>query len=163
MLYFHLLLDTSASMTGAPLAAMRQGVGLLHHAVTTRSNRPALIGAIAYESAARVLFPPADVRAMPHLPPLEAAGSSGLGAAFRLLADTLHDDHPALVYIFTDGEPTDDWETALARLRPKVEKIYGIACGIQANIAFLSGLSDQAFALGALTDDVLFTTFRAYI
>src|SRR5262249_47270676 len=118
-IYAHVLLDTSASMYGAPLEALKQGVQLLFGTFISRSKRPIHVRLIGFESTARELIALQHVIGL-ELPPLDAAGSSGLGGALRLLASTMPDHDPSLVYIFTDGEPTDDWETTVEPLRRRV-------------------------------------------
>ena len=161
-IHAHLLLDTSASMSGAPLEALKQGLQLLCGTFISRSKRPVHVGLISYESTARQIAP---LRAVDEfiLPKLEAGGSSGLGGAFRLLARTMPEHNPSLVYIFTDGEPTDDWEDAVDPLRSRANKLVAIGCGPKANTAALESLVDKAYQVRELTPDLLFETFRAFV
>jgi uncharacterized protein YegL len=161
-IHAHLLLDTSASMSGAPLEALKQGLQLLCGTFISRSRRPVHVGLIGYDSTARQIEP---MRAVDEfgLPKLEAGGSSGLGGAFRLLARTMPQHDPSLVYIFTDGEPTDDWEDAVQPLRSRTQKLVVIACGPKANTATLEPIVDKAFQVRELTPDLLFETFRAFV
>jgi uncharacterized protein YegL len=167
-----LLLDCSASMTGAALQAMRQGVGLLVHVLAAQSGamrHSAYLCIIAYESTARTLTPFTAAEALPALPPLEAAGSSGLGGAFRLAAGQLDvqttrtDTPPALVYLFTDGVPTDDWESGLAALRPRVAAMFGMACGLSPDMEMLTAVTGRAFRVADLSEDALTATFRPFL
>lgn len=158
-LHAYLILDTSASMSGAPLEALKQGVHLLWNALSARWGRTTLISVIAYESAAKEIIPLTDVQAGLHLPPLEAAGSSALGGAFRLLASRLTGHHPTLVYLFTDGDPTDDWEKAAALVRSRVDKIVGIACGLTVKEALFDAIANESYSLSHLTTEALTTTF----
>ena len=161
-IYAHVLLDTSASMYGAPLESLKQGVQLLFGTFISRSKRPVHVRLIGYESTARELLPLQHVIGL-ELPRLEVAGSSGLGGGLRLLSSTLPEHDPSLVYVFTDGEPTDDWEAALDPLRPRVRTIVGIVCGLSASGAVLLPVLDRVLQMRDLTPDVLFDTFRAFI
>jgi uncharacterized protein YegL len=161
-IHAHLMLDTSASMTGAPLEALKQGLQLLCGTFISRSKQPVQISLIGYESTARQIAPLQDVSEF-MLPKLESGGSSGLGGAFRLLTRTMADHDPSLVYIFTDGEPTDDWEVAVEPLRPRLKKIVGIACGPRANVSGLTPVADRVFQVRELTPDLLFETFRPFV
>src|SRR5512135_689920 len=142
-IHAYLLLDTSASMSGAPLEAMKQGLQLLCATFISRSKRPVQIRLIGYESTAREIAPLRDVTEF-ELPRLDAAGSSGLGGAFRFLSDTMPEHDPSLVYVFTDGEPTDDWDVALESLRPHITRIVGVGCGMSANMEALTPMVDRA-------------------
>src|SRR5271154_4225246 len=95
--HIYLLLDTSASMSGAPLEALKQGLHLLCATFIARSQRPVKISLIGYESTARAISPLVDVNDF-EMPTLEAAGSSGLGGALRLVGDTMPDHDPTFIY-----------------------------------------------------------------
>ena len=161
-IHAYLLLDTSASMSGAPLEALKQGLHLLCATFISRSKRPVQIALIGYESTAREISPLADAHKF-ETPKLDAAGSSGLGGAFRLVSSQMPDHDPTLLYIFTDGEPTDDWEIAIASLRPRVRNILGIICGPAANSTALDPLIDKLYRVRELTPDLLFETFRSFV
>jgi len=94
---------------------------------------------------------------------LEAAGSSGLGTALRLLLKVMPAYSPTLVYIFTDGEPTDDWETVIDAVKARVQKIVAVGCGPTADLATLKSRVDSTFGMRELTPDLLFETFRALL
>ncbi len=160
-IHVYALLDTSASMVGAPIEALKQGLHLLCATFIARSQRPVQVGLIAYESAAHSITRLADVNEF-EMPSLDAAGSSALGGAFRLLGATMPDHDPTLVYIFTDGEPTDDWDPALASLRPRVQKIFGVLCGPSADSTSLDARLDKLFRVRELTPDLLSETFRSF-
>lgn len=159
----YLLLDVSASMTGAPLEALKQGVHLLIGTLTTRSNRPIKVCVISYESTAREIVPLSEVKTGLDLPELISGGSSGLGGALRLLAQKMPDHQPIFLYLFTDGDPTDDWEEAIIPVRQRVGKIIGMACGFSPDMTTLKKIAQETFLLRDLTSDMLFTTFRLYV
>jgi uncharacterized protein YegL len=158
--HIYVLLDTSASMSGAPLEALKQGLHLLCATFIARSQRPVQVSLVGYESTARLISPLADVNDF-EMPTLEAAGSSGLGEALRLVKDTMPEHDPTLLYVFTDGEPTDDWETAIQIIRSRVKKIFGVICGPSADSTTLDGKLDRVFRVRELTPDLLSETFRS--
>ncbi len=160
-IHAYALLDTSASMSGAPLEAMKQALQLLCGTFISRSKRPIRMRIIGYESTAHEIAPLRDIAEF-EMPRLDAAGSSGLGGALRLLSTTMPDHDPSLVYVFTDGDPTDDWDTALESLRPHITRIFGMGCGLSANMDTLMPMVDRAFQVHELTPDLLFDTFRAF-
>jgi uncharacterized protein YegL len=163
-LHVYLLLDTSASMTGAPLESLKQGVSLLHSTLATRSNRPVNLATISYDSFAMLIRPLQSAKDEFSLPDLVPGGSSCLGAAFRFLDRTMEAGERPFLYIFSDGgEPTDDWEEALASIRARVERIIGLACGLRADSQALLLFCDEVYTLRDLTPEVVFSTFRTYV
>lgn len=157
-------------MSGAAIEALKQGAGLLFEAFKARRSRLIHVGLISYESTAAVILPLTEVSTAEDfqnevnlvLHTLEPGGSSGLGGAFRLLARVMPHHKPSLVYIFSDGEPTDDWRPARDEIRPHVARLYGIGCGLGANMAALAEIVDETFHLGDLLMDRLITTFTGF-
>jgi uncharacterized protein YegL len=85
-LHAWLLLDTSASMAGAPLEALKQALHLLCGTFISRSKQPVKVGVMSYESTIHEITPLGDVQGF-EMPKLEAGGASNLGKAFRLISD----------------------------------------------------------------------------
>lgn len=135
----YLLLDTSGSMSGEPIEAVKNGVQVL---VSTLRQDPyaletAFLSIITFDSAAKQVVPLTELATF-QTPPISASGSTELGAALSLLADRIEaevakttagakGDWKPLVFIMTDGAPTDDWKRGLDRLR-KVRTGIVIAC-----------------------------------
>src|SRR5215471_9150233 len=117
----YLVLDCSGSMAGEPINAMEMGLKAL--LADLRSDPQALetvwLSVITFASAAEQVIPLTDIHDF--LPPdLNAGGTTALGEAIDLLADRIrHEvrvtqqnqkgDWKPLVFILTDGEPTDAW------------------------------------------------------
>ncbi|PJF31771.1 MAG: hypothetical protein CUN51_02180 [Candidatus Thermofonsia Clade 1 bacterium] len=166
-LYVYVLLDHSASMSGTALEALRQGAQVLLSALESYNGRPIQAALIAYESAptAVMALQPAHSElfhadANLILATLEPAGTSNLGRALRRLAADLPSDVSTVLYLFTDGGFTDDWQAALAEVRPRLKRFYAVACGMSADRAALS-VADQVLSVGDLTADTLLATLRA--
>lgn len=135
----YLLLDTSGSMSGEPIEAVKNGVQIL---VSTLRQDPyaletAFLSIITFDSAAKQVVPLTELATF-QTPAISASGSTELGAALSLLADRIEaevakttadakGDWKPLVFIMTDGAPTDDWKRGLDRLR-KVRTGIVIAC-----------------------------------
>src|SRR5688500_4737998 len=100
VLHTYLLLDTSASMAGAPLEALKQALHLLCGTFISRSKQPIKVGVISYESTPKEITPLGDVQAF-EMPTLEAGGASNLGKAFRLVSEKLSESDPTVIYVFT--------------------------------------------------------------
>lgn len=152
-------------MTGAPLEALKQGLGILHTTLINNHRHTVQWAIIAYESTAHVLQPLSDLQAIWQPPPLDTGGSSGLGQALRLTLQLLRPDVPTLLYLFTDGEPTDEWELPLAELRkhPSLKYSIGLGCGLHANMTQLRHITDVTYTLHELTPDRLVATFRGLV
>ena len=130
----YLLLDTSGSMNGEPIEAVRQGVKAL--LMELRSDPQALetayLSVITFDSIARQVCPLTELMEFEE-PELEASGITSLGAALRLLAECIEDevrktgpnqkgDWKPLVFILTDGTPTDDVTAAFKRWNTNYKK-----------------------------------------
>ena len=153
-------------MSGAALESLKSGVNLLCATFISRSKKPLQISLIGYESTPREILPLTDVHMFEtHFDKLnlDPAGSSGLGSALRFLANRMPDHDPTLVYIFTDGEPTDDWEAELLPIRSRVRKVFALVCGLTSNSETLAPAVDGVFRVFEALPDMLFETFRAFV
>ena len=134
----YLLLDVSGSMSGEPIEQVKNGVQMLISAL--RADPYALetvhVGVVTFGENAAVAVPLTELTAF-QPPVLTAAGRTSLGAGLSLLADcaakevtkssaTEKGDWKPMVFIMTDGAPTDEWMNGLARFR--MEK-WGIVVG----------------------------------
>ncbi len=151
----YLVLDTSGSMMGEPIEAVKNGVQLL---VSTLRQDPyaletAHLSVIGFGSSATVLAPLTELAAF-QPPALAASGTTSLGEALRLLAtridqevgkttaDTKGDWKP-LVFLMTDGAPTDDWKAGLAELKTrKTGAIIACAAGHQVDETLLKDITE---------------------
>ena len=125
----YLLLDTSGSMHGEPIEAVKNGVEIL---VSSLRQDPyaletAFLSIITFDTQAKQLTPLTEI-AMFQPPQLRATGTTQLGDALALLADkidqevqkTTHDtrgDWKPLIFIMSDGMPTDDWKSGFDKLK----------------------------------------------
>ena len=129
------LLDTSDSMLGEPIEAVKNGLQVLCSAL--RSDPQALetvyLSLISFDQDARQIVPLTDLASF-QPPALNASGPTALGGALALLADRLSSevsrntpevsrntpeqkgDWKPLIFLMTDGVPTDDWRVGLSRL-----------------------------------------------
>jgi uncharacterized protein YegL len=118
----YLLVDCSGSMVGEPIAAMEIGIRALLGEL--RNDPQAMdtvwLSIIIFNSFADQIIPLTDINEFRE-PDLEAGGSTALGEAITLLAERIDEevhktsddqkgDWKPLVFVFTDGDPTDDWE-----------------------------------------------------
>ena len=156
----YLLLDTSGSMHGAPIEAVRNGLQVLQNSL--RQNPYALetafLSIVTFGNQAQQVMPLTELTEF-QVPTLQASGSTPLGAALELVArliDTevrkttseMKGDWKPLVFIMTDGEPTDDWQSGLAKFRAtKCGMVVACAAGATVNTGVLKQITENVIAL----------------
>lgn len=156
----YLVLDVSGSMTGEPIEAVKNGVQVL---VSTLRQDPyaletAYLSVIAFETEAKRLVPLTELAAF-RTPELAAGGATALGSALSLLARSVEaevvktapdrkGDWKPLIFLMTDGSPTDDWRKGLEELR-KIRTGVFVACaaGPHADTETLKQLTDAVVRL----------------
>lgn len=156
----YLLLDTSGSMHGEAIEAVKNGVQLL---VSTLRQDPyaletAYLSIISFASTARQLMPLTELAAF-QVPDIQASGTTQLGEALSLLADRIEQevskttadtkgDWKPLIFIMTDGAPTDDWTKGLQRLKQvKTGVIVACAAGHGSDLAVLKQITEVVVEL----------------
>lgn len=127
----YLLLDTSGSMYGEPIEAVKNGVQTLIS--TLRSDPYALetayISIITFNSSAQQVTPLTELAAFQQ-PNIDASGCTALGGALELLSQKIDTeitkttaevkgDWRPLVFIMTDGEPTDSMTKGLDEFKKR--------------------------------------------
>ncbi|AFH93293.1 TPA: VWA domain-containing protein [Providencia stuartii] len=154
----YLLLDTSGSMHGEPIEAVKNGVQTLLS--TLRQDPYALetahVSIITFNSTAQQIVPLTDLINF-SLPDLQASGTTALGDALSVVAHCIENevqrttveskgDWRPLVFIMTDGAPTDDWKAGLNKFKAARTGLV-IACA--------AGQSAQTKVLKEITEVVL--------
>lgn len=172
----YLLLDTSGSMAGAPIQAVNQGVNLLYNELM---NDPSAIetvylSVVTFDSQARVATPLTELTQF-QPPTLNAGGSTSLGAALRLLNDSLSrdiisnspnrkGDYKPLVFLMTDGMPTDNWEQEADaiknRTKQKVATIIALGCGGGVKQDTLKRITEVVLMMDSVTPDQITQFFK---
>ena len=154
----YLLLDVSGSMTGEPIEAVKNGMKLL---LSSLKNEPQALetvwlSVITFGSVAKTVVPLTDLNSFQE-PELQASGTTSMGAALKELQKSISNDirkgdktkeekgdWKPLVFLLTDGEPNDDWQSALNDLDRKNIGVF-VACGVQsANKATLESITGNA-------------------
>ena len=144
----YLLLDTSGSMSGEPIEATKNGVQVL---VSTLRQDPyaletAYLSVITFDSSAKQIIPLTELASF-QPPTLVATGSTALGEGLELLAQRINaevtkstadvkGDWKPLIFLMTDGEPTDNWKKGVDALKSvRSGLIVACAAGPSANTA----------------------------
>jgi uncharacterized protein YegL len=133
------VLDVSGSMQGEAIEAVKNGVQVL--ASTLRSDPYALetahLSVITFESSAKQIVPLTELSQF-QMPEINASGGTALGAALSLLSDKIDKevtkttpqskgDWKPLVFLMTDGAPTDEWQNGLAKFKQRKTGVV-VAC-----------------------------------
>lgn len=169
----YLLLDTSGSMTGEPIEAVKNGVQMMVHSLrqNPQAIETAFVSIITFDSEAKQLIPLTDLASFQTVD-LKAAGTTVLGAALSLLADKLENevtkttleqkgDWKPIVFIMTDGVPTDDWQAGFQKLKAvKKGLIVGCAAGNNADDKVLKEIADQVVRLSNTDADSIGKFFQ---
>ncbi len=169
----YLVLDNSGSMAGEPVEAVKNGVKVL--ASTLRQDPYALetafISVITFNTEAEQIIPLTDLVTF-QPPDMKAQGITSLGAALKLLTQKIKDeivkttperkgDWKPLIFIMTDGGPTDDWQTGLAELKQiKTGMIVSCAAGDAANIDVLKQISEVVVELKTANTETIKQFFQ---
>jgi uncharacterized protein YegL len=165
----YLLLDCSESMAGPAIEEVERGVGTLVSEL--RSNPLALesayLSVITFAREAKQVVPLTElIQFQP--PKLSVRTGTSLGAALKLLQECLRrdvvrttpttkGDYRPLVFLLTDGQPTDDYRAAAAAIRaannPKIANIYAIGCGPDVDTDLLREITDIVLAMPNATPE----------
>ncbi len=156
----YLLLDCSGSMYGEPIEAVKNGVQVL---VSTLRQDPyaletAYLSIITFDSSAQQVSPLTELAAFQQ-PNIQASGCTALGEALALLSQKADQevtkttaeqkgDWKPLVFIMTDGEPTDDLNKGLAEFKKrKWGMVVACAAGSGANTNTLKKITECVVSL----------------
>ncbi len=156
----YLLLDTSGSMSGTAINAVNQGLLTFKDAMFSdpRVMETAFVSIITFDSTANVAVPLTDVVSFSP-PKLTAQGSTALGQALKLVGERINGevqatssaeqkgDYKPLIFVFTDGQPTDDWRPAAANLKKRNCTIIGCVAGEQADELLMKDFCGQVVKL----------------
>ncbi len=156
----YLVLDISGSMSGEPIEAVKNGVQVL---VSTLRQDPyaletAFLSVITFDTSARQVVPLTEL-SMFQMPDIKATGTTSLGQALSLLANKVSTevakttaevkgDWKPLVFLMTDGEPTDNWQNGLNDFKnQKFGMVVACAAGSGANTTILKQITEVVVQL----------------
>lgn len=169
----YLLLDTSGSMYGEPLAAVKNGLETL--ALTLQQDPYALetahLSVITFSSNADQVVPLTEITSF-RMPALEARGQTSMGAALQLLAKRVDEevtkttpekkgDWKPIVFIMSDGAPTDDITKGIEALKErKFGMVVACAAGNSANVDTLKQITNDVVRLDNLDSESIKAFFK---
>lgn len=169
----YLLLDTSGSMSGDPIEAVKNGVQVL---ISTLRQDPyaletAYLSVITFDTTARQVVPLTELATF-QTPLLAATGTTAMGDALSLLAERIEaevgkstadtkGDWKPLIFMMTDGSPTDDWKSGLDRLRKiRTGLIVACAAGQSADTTILKQITEVVVQLDTADSNTIKAFFK---
>lgn len=136
----YLLLDTSGSMSGEPIEAVKNGVQVMISSLrqNPQAIETAFLSVITFNTEANQIIPLTDLASF-QMVDISASGTTSLGEALKLVSTKIDyevakttmeqkGDWKPLVFIMTDGIPTDNWQSGLAEYQ-KRKVAFTVACG----------------------------------
>ena len=162
----YLLLDCSGSMSGEPIEAVRQGVKALLSELKgdPQALETAYLSVITFDSTARQVTPLTELMQFKE-PELKASGATALGGALEVLADCINNevrqstaeqkgDWKPLVFILTDGSPTDieTFKRVVSNIKSiKAANIIACAAGSNADTTYLKQITESVLMMNSLS------------
>lgn len=157
-IYF--LVDISESMVGTPIEQVQEGMRTIiqNLRVDPYALETVFVSIIAFAGKAKVLSPLTELyKFYPSTFPI--GGGTSLGKGLECLMNDMDrniqkttmeqkGDWKPIIFLFTDGNPTDDYAAAFSRWNEKYRKhCYLVAVSIGDNV--------NVSTLGRITDDIL--------
>lgn len=156
----YLLLDTSGSMSGEPIEAVKNGVQVMISSLrqNPQAIETAFISVITFDSVAQQIIPLTDLASF-QMVDIKATGVTALGDALKLVSNKIDNevakttmeqkgDWKPLVFIMTDGIPTDDWQSGLNEFKQR-KTAFTVACaaGSGADTNILKQITENVVSL----------------
>jgi len=161
------VLDCSESMVGEKLKKMEDGIATI--VKTLRTDPHALesvyISVIAFAGTAKTIVPLVEVVSF-YPPKLPLGGGTSLGAVMDVLMDSIDKnivrttaetkgDWKPIIYLFTDGHPTDNSSQAISHWNSAYAKktnLIAVGLGKSVDLAVLRKLTENVLVLEDSSD-----------
>ena len=172
----YLLLDCSESMAGIAFDAMRLGIQSMMKDL--RSDPMALevaaVSIITFATRARQVVPLTELVRFT-MPGLQMGSGTALGAGLQLLGKCMDNevvkttaerkgDYKPVVFIMTDGDPTDAWESAADAFRSKYSHgkatVIAVAVGPDADTKKLARVTETVLVMKGVEAESFMRFFR---
>ncbi|MDR2169583.1 MAG: VWA domain-containing protein [Planctomycetaceae bacterium] len=169
----YLLLDVSGSMTGEPIEAVKNGVQMMQSALRKDpyALESAYISVITFSNDVQQTIPLTEVSQF-QPPNLSASGGTALGAALQKVAECATNevvkstkeqkgDWKPLVFIMTDGTPTDNVEPGIEIFKKyNWGIIVACAAGQHADKTILQRLTENVVTLDTADSTTIGAFFK---
>lgn len=154
----YLLLDTSGSMMGEPIEAVRNGLQIMISSLRQdpQAIETAYLSVITFNTSAQQIIPLTDLASF-QSPDIDASGVTAMGEALELVSDCMDrevvktnseskGDWKPIIFMMTDGIPTDSIAKGISELKAR-NTAYVVACA--------AGSGSDTKALQQITTDVV--------
>lgn len=174
-IYF--LVDVSESMVGAPIKEVEQGMRTIIQELRTDpyALETAFISIIVFAGKAKTLLPLTELYKF-YPPIFPIGGGTSLGVALNYLMDDMDrnvvrttpeqkGDWKPIIFLFTDGTPTDNPSGAFARWNSAYRNkanLVAVSIGDNADTQVLGEVSDNVLRLNK-TDEGSFKSFFKWV
>lgn len=174
-IYF--LVDVSESMVGEPIEHVQNGMRTIIQElrVDPYALETAFVSVIAFAGKAVSLSPLTELYKF-YPPTYPVGGGTSLGLALNFLMDDMDKsiqkttmeakgDWKPIIFLFTDGTPTDDYNAAFSRWNAKYRKscnLIAVSIGDNVNTQMLGQISDNVLRLKD-TEAESFTKFFKWV
>lgn len=171
----YILADCSGSMQGAPIESVNAGIAELHRNLlgNPQAVENAYLSVITFDTSARQVAPLTEVLKF-QPPTLQAAGLTAMGDALKVLCDCLVNevkkstpeqkgDWRPLVFLFTDGSPTDDissFSQQLKDAKPAPANIIALACGTEGDPQALKQITNTVMVMRDMGSEAFAQYFK---
>ncbi|QHI37708.1 hypothetical protein IMCC3317_30890 [Kordia antarctica] len=171
----YVLLDTSGSMMGEPIEAVKNGVQVMISSLrqNPQAIETAFLSIITFNSTAQQVVPLTDLSSF-QTPDIQASGTTALGGALELVSTCIDNevasttaeskgDWKPLIFIMTDGIPTDNIQRGLTELKKRhTAIIVACAAGSGADTSFLKQITENVVSLDT-ADSQSISKFFAWV
>lgn len=172
----YLLIDVSESMVGEPLTLVEKGIRQLLDDLRDDpiAVETAYLSVIIFANKAKQIIPLQDILKV-NLPHLTVGPGTCLGKAFDLLTEVIQlevrkttstqkGDWKPLIFLMTDGAPTDNWRASFEKfqnaLGGTITNFVAVACSEDADLSVLTAVTPNVLAMDSITPDAFKAFFR---
>ncbi len=152
----YLVVDVSGSMSGEPIESVKNGIQMLVSSLQKdpQALETAYLSVITFGSSVSQVVPLTELTAF-QMPEIKASGLTSMGEALELLCDRVNQevvkttperkgDWRPMVFILTDGNPTDDTTKGLSKFQAmKWGARVSCAAGQGADTDFLNTVTPE--------------------
>jgi uncharacterized protein YegL len=160
-------------MLGEPIEAVKNGVQTLVAALRQDpyALETAYLSVITFDTSAKQVVPLTELAAF-QMPNIQAMGQTNMGEALQLLANKVDTevhkttmdvkgDWKPLVFLMTDGTPTDDISAGLRAFQArKFGMIIACAAGANANVTALKQITESVVSLDTADSSTISAFFK---